>query len=215
MKDENYIHIIEVTCTGNIGRSPMAEIIGNNTVKSFNLEDKLSFISSGTRAASEHDNILPYDKVVSYLNRASSHGLMKSVDVDREKYEQDSNYRITIQDKVHMASRIMRPIEAALRDSALYHIGLKYDGKRTQTIPRHDVSLILGMEQKHVEQIKEIYFVSEHIPLITTIIDYAGDEGEILESIGNTNPAVYFKIRDRLCELMPKIVNRFREEWKL
>lgn len=209
------LHIIEVTCTGNNGRSPMAEVIGNHTAKDFNLEDMLSFISSGTRAGPEHDEVLPYNKVVSVLSKASSHGLMKPVDVDRDKYETDSDYRATIQYSVHMAFRIMRPIEVALRDAALYNIGMRYDGKRTQTVARDDVSLVLGMEQKHVDHINQIYSVSKHKPLISTLIAYAGVDGEIPDSIGNTDPAVYFEIRERLCDVMPKVVDRFKEEHKL
>ena len=206
------MHIIEVTCTGNNGRSAMAEAIGNHTTKKLNLEDVLSFISSGTRAGPEYEKILPYSEVVSILSRASSHGLMKPAEVDRERYKQDSDYRVAIQDSVHMAFRIMRPIEAAFRDSALYNIGMRYDGTRTQTVARDDVSVVLGMEQKHVDQIKKIYSASEHRPIISTITQYARYHGEIPDSIGSTDPTVYFTIRDKLLELMPKVVTRFREE---
>jgi protein-tyrosine-phosphatase len=205
-------YIIEVTCTGNNGRSPMAEVIGNHTAKELNLEEVLSFISSGTQAGLEHDGVFPYNKVVSVLSRASSHGLMRPVEVDFDKYEHDPWYRAAIQDRVHMAFRIMRPIETALRDSALYDIGMKYDGIRTQTVARDDVSIVLGMEPTHVDQINEIYSGSEHKPFISTITQYAGDSGKISDSIGNTNPVTYFIIRDKLLEVMPKVVSRFKDD---
>jgi len=206
------LHIIEATCTKNNGRSPMVEVIGNQTVKDFGLENALHFISSGTRADPKYDKVLPYNKVVLVLDKASSHGLMKPVDVDKERYKSDSDYRAIIRNNVYMAFRIMRPIEAALRDAALHDVGMKYDGKRTQTIVRDDVSLVLGMEQKHVDQINQIYEAEQNKPLFTTITGYAGVGGEIPDSVGNTDPSVYFGIRDRLCELMPKVVSRFKEE---
>jgi protein-tyrosine-phosphatase len=208
-------YIIEVACTGNNGRSPMAEVIGNHTAKELGLEDILSFISSGTRAGPEHDEVLPYNKVVSVLSKASSHGLMKPVEVEKDRYEHDTDYRLAIQGNVHMAFRIMRPIETALRDSALYDIGMRYDGTRTQTIARDDVSVVLGMEPNHLDQINEIYSISKHKPLITTLTEYAGDSGEIPDSIGNTDPTVYSTIRDKLLEVMPKVVSRFRTDNRL
>lgn len=206
-------HIIEVCCTGNSGRSTQAEVIGNHYANELNLDDVLLFISSGTRADPKYDNILPYEKVVSVLNSASSYGLMKQVDVDKDRYENESGYRVAIQDEVYMAFKIMRPIEAALRNSALYKMNMKYDGTRTQTVLRNDVSLILGMTQKHVSQVNEIYSSFEQKPLITTITEYAGVSGEIPNALGNPNPIAYIKIRDKLLEVMPKVIERFGNEF--
>lgn len=206
-------HIIEVCCTGNSGRSTQAEVIGNYYANELNLDDVLLFISSGTRADPKYDNILPYEKVVSVLNSASSYGLMKQVDVDKDRYENESGYRVAIQDEVYMAFKIMRPIEAALRNSALYKMNMKYDGTRTQTVLRNDVSLILGMTQKHVSQVNEIYSSFEQKPLITTITEYAGVSGEIPNALGNPNPIAYIKIRDKLLEVMPKVIERFGNEF--
>ena len=159
-------HIIEGVCTGNSGRSTQFEVIGNFFAKELNLENMLSFISSGTSAGPENDNDLPYDKVVSVLGHASKHGLIKLVEVDEQKYNNDADYRSVIQSKVHIAFGIMRPIEAALRDAALFDMGLKYDGTRTQTVPRSDVSVVLGMTSKHADQIKRIYSLKLPVLLI-------------------------------------------------
>ena len=206
------MHTIEVTCTGNNGRSVMAQAIGNLTVKNFNLEGKLCFISSGTRADLKYDQFLPYDKVESMLSRGSRHGLFSPIDVDKVRYENDPDYMLVIQERFQEAIVIMRSLEAIYRDAALFNIGLRHDGKRTQTIARDDVSVVLGMQQKHVNQIIKIYSATRHRPLITTVTEYAGVDGEILDAIGNTNPKVYFEIRDRLSEIMPLVVRRFQRE---
>lgn len=209
------MHIIEVCCTGNNGRSPVGEVIGNLIVKELSLQNVISIISSGTRADRKYDYILPYNKCVSILNKASHNGLMRSVEVNKERYNTDPDYKVTIRDYVHMAFRIMRPIEAALRDSALYDIGVKYEGNRTQTVINNDVSLVLGMAQENTEHVRQIYCSIEDTPVIETITDYAEVEGEISNYLGNTNPAVYLAIRERLFEIMPKVINRVRDEYKL
>jgi protein-tyrosine-phosphatase len=209
------LHIIEVVCTGNNGRSPMAEVIGNYFISSMGLENRLCFISSGTRADPGWDTYPSYSEVVSILNKASRHGLMKAVDVDEDKYKNDPAYRMIIQEKVHMAFRIMRPIEAALRDAALYDIGLRYNGKRTQTRARDDISLVLGMESRHITHLNEIYSRASYKPPFNTLTKYGGIIGEIPDFIGNPHPSVCFKIKDILHEVMPKVINRFKKEYHL
>src|SRR3989338_5854851 len=115
------MYIIEAACTGNNSRSKMTEAIGNEKVADSGLEDKLIFISSGTRADPKHDLDIPYEKAESILSRASRHGLMNPINIDRARYETDSAYMDTIQREVRMALRIMRPIEASLRTAALHY----------------------------------------------------------------------------------------------
>ena len=177
------------------------------------LEDTIRFISSGTRAGPEHDAHLPYDKVASIFRSASSHGLMKPASLDKDKYEHDPDYHAAMQERAHMAFRILRPIEAALRNSSLYDVGLTCDEARVQTTARGDVSLVLGMEQKHVDQVNEIYSSGAKRPLITMVTEYAGVAGEIPDAIGNTDPHVYAAIRGRLIDLMPKVIDRYAKEF--
>lgn len=206
-------HIIEGVCTGNSGRSTQFEVIGNFFANELNLENELSFISSGTGAGPENDHDLPYNKVVSVLGHASKYGLIKPVQVDEQKYNDDADYRSVIQYKVHIAFGIMRPIEAALRDKALFDMGLKYDGTRTQTVPRSDVSVVLGMTSKHADQIRRIYLPFEQKPVISTVTEYAGVSGEIPDALGNPDPKAYFLIRDRLVDLVPRVIERFGNEF--
>lgn len=212
VKMTDTIYTIEVCCTGNNGRSPMAEAIGNKYLEDKCWQKTAKLISSGTRADQKWDYIIPYKKAVSVLDRASKNSLMKSIEIDKDRYEFDEDYKTAMIDKVHMAMRIMRPIEAALRDAALYDIGLKYNGKRTQTKACSDISLVLGMEKKHVDHVNEIYSKEQNKPEITTITDYLGIDGEIPDSIGSTNPKTYFEIRDILSDLMPKVILKFKDE---
>lgn len=208
--------IIEFVCTGNNARSPMAEVIGNNYATDIGLENLLSFISSGTRVDTEYESFFSYERATLILNKASSHGLLKEIHVDKDRYENDNNYNSAIKNDIIMALRIMRPIEVALRDAALYNINMKYDGAQTQTIARDDVSIILGMEKEHVRQVEKIYsakgMATNNMPQITTIADYTGIDGEISDCIGNTNPTAYFKMRDSLQEIIPKVIDRIKKE---
>ncbi|MBU4283647.1 MAG: hypothetical protein KJ968_00940 [Nanoarchaeota archaeon] len=210
-------HIIEVCCTGNLGRSPMAEVIGNHTVVDMGLEGKIGFISSGILVDPKYDKNIPYCEVVSILDKASKNDLVEKIDVIEEKYNKDPDYREIIEKRARVALEIMRPIEAALRTAALYNkfnINLS-DRKRCQTVVREDVSVILGMEERHVSFVKKMYEGGENTPTITTITRYAGFGGEIPVAFGKTNPKVYVDIGNKLEEIMPKVVLRFKEEKNL
>ena len=208
-------YIIEVCCTGNLNRSAMEKVIGNKVVQDENLDDKIRFISSGTRADPQWDNVLPYKKVVSILGKAVKSGLMKETRIDKESYENDPGYRVAIQSQVHTALKMLRPIEEALRTAALYQIGLEYNGRRSQTVARDDVSLLLGNEKKHVEHAKAIYEGKEKQPEISHLNEYAGVPGEIADCLGNLDVNVYINARKEIEHIMPKVVDRFRQEHSL
>jgi hypothetical protein len=203
---------IEICCTGNSGRSPIAEAVGNNYVKELGLEEKILFISSGTRAAPEWDDYWPYDKAAEMITRAAGSGLVKDMDVDKDRYDADEEYNAAVSSHARKALRLMRPIEVALRDAALYQNGLEYTGKRTQLVPRDDVFLVLGVKEKHVRQIREIYSGAENPPEIALLNRYAGLEGETADCLGRLSIMPYLKVVEHCKEIMPKVIERFRGE---
>ena len=205
-------YIIEVCCTGNNGRSTMGKAIGNKDVSERGLEDIIKFISSGTRAGPKWDNVWTYEKAASMIRRAAKSGLVKGLEIDKERYSQDEDYRRAVQSHAKKALQIMRPIETALRTAALYEIGLEFTGERTQTVSRDDVSLVLGVQQKHAEHVKEIYKDHPNPPQISSFNEYAGVSGEIPDGLGNLDVNVYKNIRDHLLETMPKVIDRFQKE---
>ena len=171
------MYLVEICCTGNNGRSPMAEVIANKILEENGFEGHIGVISTGTRADPQWDNVLPYQKVVSIYSKALRSGLVKKAEIDKEKYEHDEEYRKATQATVRELLGIMRPIEAALRDAALLDAGLKYQGRRSQTIPRDDVDMLLGMEEKHATHAKQIYAGKAHPPRIGTILKDVSDSG--------------------------------------
>ena len=210
-------HIIEVCCTGNIGRSPMAELIGNHTVVDMGLEDKIGFISSGILVNPKYGENIPYDEVVFILNRASENNFLDETHVIEKEYNNNTNYQKIIREKFNVALKNMRFVEAALRNIALYNnfnIELS-DWERCQTVVRDDVSVILGMDKGHVGFVEKIYEGRENKPTITTITQYAGIGGEIPAAFGKTNPKIYVDIGNKLEKIMPKVVSRFKEEKNL
>jgi hypothetical protein len=203
---------IEICCTGNSGRSPIAESIGNHCVKEQGLEEKILFISSGTRAAPEWDDCWPYDKAVEMINRAAGSGLVEDMVVDKDRYDADEGYKAAVSAHARKALHLMRPIEAALRNAALYQKGMEYTGKRTQLVPRKDVSLVLGVKEKHVSQIRDIYACIENPPEIALLNSYAGLEGETADYLGRLSIAPYLQVIEHCKKIMPKVIERFRGE---
>jgi protein-tyrosine-phosphatase len=208
-------HTIEVCCTGNNGRSPMVEVIGNNEVLEKGLEDKIIFISSGTRADNTWDNAWNYEKANSMLRRASKGGLIDPGVIDEDRYNSETHYQMVVNDLAKKALYIMRPIESALRNAALLDIGLEYKGGRTQTIVRDYVSLVLGVTSKHVRHAKEIYQGEDKVPEIMQLNEYAGVRGEISDAFGKLDPDVYRAIRDEVQKIVPVVINRFVKEHDL
>ena len=205
--------LIEVTCTGNNGRSVIAESVGNQRVKEQDLEGRILFISSGTRADSKHDEHWPYAKAVMMINKAAEAGLLEGMKVDEARYNSDEEYRIIASQYARKSLEILRPIEAAMRTAALFRCGLEYSGTRTQTAPRDDVSLILGINDSITKQIREIYKDIKNPPEIDNLSRYAGVEEELPDCLGKLNITPYLSLVEKCREIMPKVIERFRGEY--
>lgn len=209
-------HVIEACCTGNNGRSPMVEVIGNKEILTRGLEEKVIFISSGTRADHSWDNVWHYEKAKFVLQRAARSGLMiEPAVIDKGRYDEDTDYQISVNKYARKMIAILRPIETALRNAALLDIGIEYKGGRRQTRAGNNVSLVLGITNKHVRHVKEFYQGEEKIPEIMQLHEYAGIPGEIPDAFGQLDPGVYREIRDEILDLMPTVVERFKSDHNL
>lgn len=203
-------YLIEICCTGNNGRSPMAEVVGNHYLQTCNLEDRICFISSGTEADARFDALWPLSKVAFVLSKASTAGLIPSGDLDAARYERDKSYRGLVQHHAIKALRMMRSIEGALRDAALCHVGLEYTGQRTQTMPRSDVSLVLGITSKHADQARIIYSTRQQPPPAVQVGDYAGVQEEVPDCLGSLRTETYIGARQQLERILPTVVEKLR-----
>ncbi len=205
---------IEICCTGDNGRSPIIETVGNRVVKDLKLDDKLAFISSGTRAAPKYDCNWSQNRFFKFYGFAEKAGIMALLDIDEERLNNDETYRRQNHEHVRQALLVMRSLEAAYRNLALFErYGQIYDGTRDQTLPRNDVALVLGVTDEHADQIKMIYAAGNYTTdKIFQLNKYAGLEGSIAECLGDFRVAPYRDVIAQAEMIIPKVISRFRCE---
>ncbi len=203
---------IEAVCTGNNGRSPMLEAVGNREVARLGIEEKIGFISSGTEAAPEFDLKWNYRKAEMMITKASRSGLVKPLELDPERYNADPEYAAAVNSRALKAVQIMRSIETALREAALYDAEITNQSGRKQTVPRDDVSLVLGFTSKHLAQAETIYSTGGFKPEIAQVHLYARTTDEPKDGLGSLDVQIYIRMRRQLEEIVPKVLERFRDE---
>jgi|SRR3989344_1004243 len=201
---------IEYVCTGNNGRSPMAEAIAKDYAIRKGLENRLSISSSGTNHnqlfVSQRDD--PAKRLVLVelgLRNGLYRGRIKSL---AEKVAEGKETEKNVIDEC--VDHLVRA-EGIYRDMALLEIGLTVDGKYHQpTIPK-DIQLVLAMAKSNAQQVEQIYAGSIVNPLIITVNEYANLSGEVSNPFCQLFPA-YQKTRDDLLIAIPKTIDRAVEE---
>ena len=203
---------IEIVCSGNNGRSPMAEAIGNKEVREKRIKG-LIFTSSGTLVS---ESRMSYERASQILDKAEKIGFLEAVVVNQTKYEDDKDYRNAIEVQARNAKIMMWALEKKLRTSALMEIGISDEHVQRQITPSSEISLILGVEQSHADFARNIY-AAENIPApgIFQISEYAGVELDFPNPLGSAGIEVYRDIRDKLAITMHRVVERFRREHRL
>jgi len=151
---------IEFICTGNNGRSPLAEAVANRVAMTLGLSD-LRISSSGTMVDPVGDlkaMLLPYVK------KAISKGIFRP--------ELEGCLGV---DPVSVLYK-MRAHEAGIRDSYLWDsIGLEdFLHNPRQTVVRPQAQLILPIDKSNFDRVVRIYSDSEYRPKILTLGEYSG-----------------------------------------
>lgn len=226
---------IEYVCSGNGGRSPMAETLAKNYIKKLGLEERIKVYSSGTDAKLFEESIFnfPIQVLLDCINK----GLKKEVFPNGLKqfaeYVLSKKDEITEEPKslekqmnkflkclyVERCINYLSTNETYNRDMALLEVGLAPEGPfHKQTKVRTDVNLILVMKQSNVKTVEQIYKNSEEglllIPKlkITTISEYAGLYGEIDDPFAG-NLEDYKKTRDQLTQAVEKSIDKIIGEY--
>ena len=214
-------YLIEFCCTGNSGRSTQAAVVGNAQSVTTKLGEKLFFMSSGVRAAPESDENWDYQKASTMIGKGRMLGLGSPFEHDERRYQEDAEYREKVNEHaLNILRDVLRPMETAMRDASLISGGYgPYRGERTQTTARGDISLLLGMNAKHVASAGEIYDDAgmteghEGRPLIMTAHEYVDVPGQVKDCLGSNSPVPYIEVRKVFEELLvPQIIERFRNE---
>ncbi len=215
---------IEYVCTGNNGRSPMAEAIAKDYLHRQKLTSKVCVYSSGsglpqpTRARRHGDLQREREQNLKIVELALRNGIYQEPwrqEEARSALEGGQNFNkfSLLEDLVNYAVRV----EGIFRDQALLEVGLVAAGKYHQPTTPGQEGLILTMSESNAAQVRQIYQVDRLEnpgltitglrPTITTLNQYAGMEGEVPNPFCQLLPA-YRQVRDHLLVAVPKTIDR-------
>ncbi len=207
---------LEYVCTGNNGRSPMAEAIANDYVHRQGLADRVNVYSSGSglNPMFKKEGDEDIQSQLSVIHMATANG------VYQESWRRDQALSV-LQQRADDPIGLMRELvhyavraEAIFRDQSLMEVGLVADREyhkptRPNGIDVHHV--ILPMTKSNADQVREVYAGSEFRPKITLLNEYAGMSGDVPNPFCQLLPA-YRQTRDHLLVAVPKTIDRALKE---
>ena len=205
---------IEYVCTGNNGRSPMAEAIAKDHVMKHGLVDRVRVMSSGSglheRTMKEGEELVK--QKLSLVELALQNGLYQEGWRRANAELAVAGAKLGTPELLEEFFDYAVRIEGILRDQALWEVGLVADGKYHQsTVARPDDAgqrVILPMAASNVDQVGRIYAGFENQPrVLTSLNEYAGIYGDVPNPFCKQLPA-YQEAREHLMLAVPRTVDR-------
>ncbi len=222
--------IVEYVCTGNNGRSPMAEAIALDYVHRKGLEDRIEVCSSASglsdKTRSHGDEFRKQQ--LGIVKLALQNGIYQEtwrqkeaqrvIDLGNEKYDEEFDYMnatIWMEDNCEALKNCVNyavNMEAHFRNVALMEVGLFAGGKyHKPTVARHH-DLILPMAESNATQVRTIYEGFSFTTKIRPLNAYVGVEGDV------PNPfckllAAYQASRDHLMKVVPMSIEKAVAEY--
>lgn len=206
--------IIEYVCTGNNGRSPMAEAIALDYVHSKGLEGRVEILSSGSGL---HELTKPTGEKWKTLYLGVVEMALKN-GIYRESWRQDEARRVfelgmDVEDVVlDAAVNYAVNVEAMFRNMALFEVGLVAGGKYHKPTQAQHSGLILPMAESNAKQVRTIYEGSLSAPRVQPLNVYAGLEGEVTNPFCKLLPA-YQATREDLMRSVPMSIEKAMKEY--
>jgi protein-tyrosine-phosphatase len=204
---------LEYVCTGNCGRSPMAEVIAQRHVNRLGLTGKINVSSSGSGI---HDKTMKTgdarkEQQLGVIKLGLNYGIFNGdMDLEARRVLNDDS-----QTEIDNCFDYIVQTERILRDMALWEVGLFAEGVYHQATDVHDDSrIILPMVSSNVEQVKTIYEGSGVLPYVVALNEFASLDGEIANPFCQHLP-VYRETREDLLRVVPMSVEKAIEEFKL
>jgi len=192
---------VEFVCSGNNGRSPIAEAVGKRILDSLGLNANVRITSSGTQVDfSKVRDLAGF--IAPFVEQA----------IRREIFPR--SYAELVKKDSQKVLDEMFEIEETWRNNYILNFVNPGFGNhsRQQTLVRSEAQLILPVDQSNFERVAKIYKSSGYSPKIETLAEYAGLEYNrpALHNIEISALASPFNI-DRKTILSLNLNNQFRE----
>lgn len=203
--------LIEMVCTGNNGRSPVAELIGRNYIEKIGAAELYNVISSGTLVDTIKKGTFGIPVMVPIINVAKGKDLYSSDEIKEIDEALGRNDAGNVKKYFMKAANKFKQEEADHRTEILNKYGINGNVKENpdQTIARPDTKAVLSVDKKNCELIKQIYGVSKYNPIIDVISRLAtgNPDAEIKNAFG-LGIKEYEKRIEQLVNDVPKAIDK-------
>lgn len=168
------VRFIEMVCTGNQGRSPVAELIAQNYLRRLGTVDYASR-SSGTLVDTIEKGELPKSFKLQTIELAKRRGVYSPSDEASIQDALKQGNDTMIDNYFNQAVARFSEEEKTHRIIALKRFGIEGRVKegRDQTIVRSESIVVLSMAQSNNSQVQSIYAHVANKPIMMTIGEYA------------------------------------------
>jgi protein-tyrosine-phosphatase len=203
--------LIEFVCTANHGRSPVAELIAQDHLRSIHADSLYSAVSSGSKADQVKAKTQPIGTKISYIQLGINNGLFNPEQIKEINTAIKAGDNHKISDYFNLVNERYASEEHQLRAEALRYFNIpgtpKKEGEQTMALP--DRLAVLSMSDSNNKAVQKIYSASNYNPLISILSVLAtGDPSARLEDAWGKGKELYFKNVETLLVQVPKAVDK-------
>lgn len=193
-----------MTCLGNNGRSPIAELIAHNTLEDMNLLNKYRAISSGTLVNAINTGNFPIKGMKPVIDVAMNRddGVYNTTELKELETALKDGDTKTVKKYFNQAAAQFAQEEQVSRGIALKEFKISGDVKKTptQTIITPNTVALYTMDKGNYDRANIIYENSDNKPLIMKSLD--------VESSFGLKRDAYMAGVEKLLRVVPEAVKR-------
>jgi protein-tyrosine-phosphatase len=203
--------IIEMVCTGNQGRSPVAELIAQNHLASQGALDEYQASSSGTSVDALTNGELSRAFMIRIVSIGRGRGIYSPTENQSIDEAISAGANDTIQALYQKAKKTFDKEEHQYRSEAVQRFDIEgaLKERTEQTIAQGDRIAVFSMAQNNNAAVQGIYAENKFSPIITVLSAYVlGESQAQLPNTFGRSQEVYFDTVAQLREQVPKAMDK-------
>lgn len=203
--------LIEMVCTGNQGRSPVAELIARNHLKNIGAYGDYDSISSGTLVSTIEKGNHTIDSMKPIVERALERLLYCPEEIkELEEALRQGNTQVVrryFDNTLNLFDK--EEVENRAEVLPLLNIQGEVKSKRDQTVARPDTVTVFPVDKRNHGIVIDLYKNSGYNPIIDVLSKYAtgNPDAEVGNAFGK-GKEVYRKSVEQMLKEVPLAVNR-------
>lgn len=197
---------IEFVCTGNRGRSPVAEILARNYLTTLGMDDTYVAASSGVAVQMAQSGNIPLSFQKSVVELALARDLFDKIDVNHYQTAVKKENAKVITSFYQKTIDIFGHEEESFREVTLKKLDILGEVKSSQeqTLANENTFALFGMTDKHKSQIADIYAPSSFLPEINNVAAYVYGPGNEVANAFGKSLQIYESVIEQLQDMVPK-----------